>query len=479
MADSGRMARRIVIIGAGFSGTVLAANLLRRATQPLTVTLVDAVEPGQGLAYAQRNHPFLLNVSAGRMSASAQRPAEFLDFARRSHPDATAEDFLPRALYGEYLRSVLRDAQAQAPAWVSLECIKGRVVAIRRPTPGGAQLRLSDGRDLTADEVVLASGNPPPARLRGSEPLLGSPAYLENPWSAPLHFRRGETVLLVGTGLTMADIAGAAAADTDGWITLHAISRHGLLPRTQTPIAHGAFEADPRPLLHAAAFSVRQLLRQVRQLARQAETRGNDWHDVITFVRGHAPALWQRLPDREKRRFLRHLSAWWDVHRHRLPLATSAALEALRASRTLDVHAGRILSMVSEGNGARVNWRPRGESAPRSLRVDRVINCTGPDYDCRRTRDPLLAELFAAGIASPCPLGLGLRTTDHGALLDARGNPVQGFYYIGPMLRPGYWECTAASELRTHAENLAQHLSGSIAARPSTPLPSTHRTRAN
>ena len=29
--------------------------------------------------------------------------------------------------------------------------------------------------------------------------------------------------------------------------------------------------------------------------------------------------MWQRLPAREKRRFLRHVRPYWDVHRHRLP----------------------------------------------------------------------------------------------------------------------------------------------------------------
>ena len=468
--------RRIVIVGGGFSGTVLAANLLRQATQPLSVTVVDDGTPARGLAYADRGHPFLLNVPAGRMSATAAHPMEFRDFARRSLPDTTADDFLPRALYGRYLESVLQQAREQASESAHLTCLRGRVTGIRRESAAAAstsRLQLADGRELLAEEVVLALGNPPPATPSACESLRASPAWVADPWNGSLHFRPGETLALIGTGLTMADLATAADEATCGRVTLHAISRHGLLPQCQSAGGHGAFETDPRPLLHAAAFSARQLMHKVRGLAREFEAAGGDWREVISFVRTHAPALWQRLPERERRRFLRHMSTWWDVHRHRLPQATLARLQALTDSQALSVHAGRIMHATAEGTGVRLTWRPRGASATRTLRVDRVINCTGPDYDCRRSRDPLLVELLAQGIASPCPLGLGLRTAAHGALLGARGNVMRGLYCLGPMLRSGYWESTAAPELRAHAEKLAQHLLANVA------LASAHGTQAH
>ena len=64
--------RTIVIVGGGFSGTVVAANLLRRPPrQPTRLVIVARSEQiGRGVAYAQRSFPFLLNVPAGRMSAN-------------------------------------------------------------------------------------------------------------------------------------------------------------------------------------------------------------------------------------------------------------------------------------------------------------------------------------------------------------------------------------------------------------------------
>jgi uncharacterized NAD(P)/FAD-binding protein YdhS len=83
--------RTIVIVGGGFSGTVLAANLLRRPPAgPTRLLLIErASEIGRGAAYAERGFPYLLNVPASRMSASSAAPKEFLEFAQRRMPNVT------------------------------------------------------------------------------------------------------------------------------------------------------------------------------------------------------------------------------------------------------------------------------------------------------------------------------------------------------------------------------------------------------
>src|ERR1700716_327870 len=112
----------LVIVSAGFCGTVLAANLLRRP--PSVATDIALIERGstmgRGMAYAVRDFPYLLNVPAARLSAGFHEPPQFLHFAQRYSPDADAEDFLPRALYGDYLQEVLLQAERTAPAHVRL-----------------------------------------------------------------------------------------------------------------------------------------------------------------------------------------------------------------------------------------------------------------------------------------------------------------------------------------------------------------------
>src|SRR5665213_2862205 len=79
------MRHTIVIVGAGFSGTVLAANLLRRPPSGATdIVLIErGAEMGRGVAYAAREFPYLLNVPAGRLSADSHEPEQFLRYAQR------------------------------------------------------------------------------------------------------------------------------------------------------------------------------------------------------------------------------------------------------------------------------------------------------------------------------------------------------------------------------------------------------------
>ena len=502
--------RTIVIVGAGFSGTLVAANLLKSQHWAATrIVLVErAATLARGKAYAQRSYPYLLNVPAGRMSADPNSPLDFLNFALHRIPGATAEDFLPRELYGEYLEAVLLDAEVSAAPHLEFQRVNADVCGIEPVDPAGYRVQLADGRLLESDDVVLALGNPGPADLPGTRKLAEH--YTADPWSAPLSFTPGETVLLVGTGLTMADVAMAATAETNEQVVIHAMSRHGFIPPSQTQFSQNTCKNDSAALLRAASFSALTLLRSVRELAEDTERRGGDWRETITLIRNIAPQLWQRLPAREQRRVLRHLRAYWDVHRHRLPSQTLAKLNRFRRQQKMHVHAGRLLKfeivsvtevphLASAGTAAagdnagpthagtgrvdslaaatgtgspaptagprtkvRVTWRARGSDTPQTMLVDRVINCTGPDYNISRSQDPLICSLVSQGLAVSDALSLGLRTGAYGALIDAQGRVASNLYYVGPMLRADHWEATAAQELRGHAERLAGYLSAPV-----------------
>jgi uncharacterized NAD(P)/FAD-binding protein YdhS len=450
--------RTIVIVGGGFCGTVLAANLLRRPPQgPTRLVLIErSGAVGRGVAYADREFPYLLNVPASRMSANSAAPNEFLEFVQRRIPGAGGEDFLPRALYGEYLQEFLLAAQLSAPSNIRLDVVNGDVINVRRLERHlPLQVELRDGRKLTADDVVLALGNPKPASLPVAAPVINHPAYVADPWPIDMQFSRAESVLLIGTGLTAADVINAASADPQRTPTLHALSRHGLVPPRQTAFRPDAFKGDGNALVLAAATSLRGLTKSVRLLAREAESVGGDWREAITFVRNMAPTIWQRLSEHDRVRFLRHLRAQWDAHRHRLPLQLIQRIEQLRKTQRLHVHAGQLLRFADRDGRIEVAWRARGTGSERTATFDRVVNCTGPDYGVARSTEPLWRSLVQCGLCVPDPLGLGLRTGPRGAILDADGWPGPHLFYVGPMLRADLWEATAAAELRTHAEKLA------------------------
>jgi uncharacterized NAD(P)/FAD-binding protein YdhS len=150
----------IAIIGGGFSGTVLAANLLQRPPSvPTRIVLVErGSRIGRGVAYSPTDYPFLLNVPAARMSATSYEPGHLVDFARRHLPQAEADSYLPRQFYGEYLHEFLRSAERAAPHHVQLECVQGQVMALR-PRGTGHALVITDDRQILAEQVVLACGN--------------------------------------------------------------------------------------------------------------------------------------------------------------------------------------------------------------------------------------------------------------------------------------------------------------------------------
>ncbi|MGE5414795.1 MAG: FAD/NAD(P)-binding protein, partial [Syntrophomonadaceae bacterium] len=199
----------IVVIGGGFSGATVAAHLLRRGRHA-RVVLVNRYGPiGRGVAYGTAFEAHRLNTPAGAMSALTDDPDHFVRWARTRDDSIHADTFVSRRVYGEYLESLLREAEQHARRGARLE----RLVGVARdvaPRPGGASAEVVfAGARVAADHVVLALGNYSPANppaVRGD--FYDSDRYVRDPWvrGALDAVRPGASVLLVGTGLTMMDI---------------------------------------------------------------------------------------------------------------------------------------------------------------------------------------------------------------------------------------------------------------------------------
>ncbi len=462
----------IAIIGGGFCGTVLAANLLRRPPPAATRILLFERGPriGCGLAYAPGSYPFQLNVPAGRMSASSYEPAHLLDYVRRSQPHVDADTYLAREFYGKYLCDFLQAAELTAPLHVKLERIHGEVRALRpQRLHGPIQLQLTDQAWL-AHQVVLACGDPPPTLRAYAMEVAHLPAYVRSPYAGEALQAIDPTdrnVLLIGTGLTMVDVVVAAAAANPA-LHITALSRHGRLPQTQ-PLRSHAPVLEAGSDLHGlpASRSIAVAVRALRCLVRDVLQAGGDWREAITRARECAPAIWQNLNETERRRFLRHVRVYWDTNRHRMPPDFAARVAELRRAGSLDVQAGRIVRLQPEGRRIVAHWRRRGDGALEARSVDRVIDCSGSDRRLERTTDTLWRQLLDAGLVHSDAIGLGLRTGPLGAVIDASGRLSQQIFYLGPMLRASVWESTAVGELRGRAEALA----AALASRELKPVP--------
>ncbi len=452
----------IAIVGGGFSGTLLAAHLLR-AGGPVRITLVERLGPfGGGVAYGTRCHSHVLNVPAGRMSAFDDAPDHFLSWLRRGDPAASGGAFVPRALYGQYLRQVLAHAEAQAGPGAELERVPGEAVALSPvPQDAGVQVRLDGkgGRTVVADAAVLAIGNYPPADPEVSDTgFFGDPRYARDPWAHDaLALRPDDPVLLIGTGLTMLDIA-LALRDQGHRAVVHAVSRRGLLPQPHR-VSPAAPPHHDRPAnIDRWERTALGMLRALRAEVVAAGQRGIDWREVVTSIRADTPSLWASLDYGERRRFLAHLRPFWETHRHRAAPETWAGIQAMVRAGLLRVTAGRIVSLEARPGVIEVSVRPRGSDGVERLGVARVINCTGPDTDLSRVREPLVRALRDAGLIRPDALGLGLDTDASSALIDAHGRASHRLFLLGPLRKGRLWENTAVPELRVEVERLASRL---------------------
>jgi uncharacterized NAD(P)/FAD-binding protein YdhS len=484
----------VAIIGGGASGTLTAVQLLREAASrrlALRIKLID--QHGRhalGQAYSTDNQAHLLNAMVGQMSALSDDPDHLLRWAIADSAVPAGEDgqraacripptrttFLSRLDYGRYLRDTLADAEHHALPVATLTPVTAEVVAIRSGPGRPVRLILRDGY-IEADVAVLATGNAP-AGLPFAAPPSGR--VITDPWrpaalagiaaqpadpagSADTNGQACiDSVVIVGTGLTMLDLAVTISASNPAAV-IHAVSRHGMLPRPHpgTPPS----DRDPMwlPFMTRTTGPVRltDLMWQVRSAVGASP---GSWFDVMDRLRPLVPGLWRRLPMKDKRLFLRHVARYWEAHRHLVPPQTASRITALRATGRLQIHRGRVQAVTKQGDD-RLAIQLEAGAVTRVLEADWLVNGTGSTTDIEATASPLLRDLFATGLARPDPLRLGIDAAPDGGVLSRSGEPSTVLFALGPPLRGLWYETTAMPEIRAQAAALARRITSDALAK--------------
>jgi uncharacterized NAD(P)/FAD-binding protein YdhS len=429
----------VIIIGGGFSGTMLAAQLAQRG---LGSVIVEARgRAGRGTAFSTPEEVHLLNVPASKMSAWADQPGHFAEAVSADGYDPT--DFVPRRRFGAYLTAILNDALASGQA----SLVQGEA-ASAQPEAGGWLVSMADGSNLRGRALALAQGNQPPDPLRAAAGISSS-LFVNDPWSDEGRAAvsrvagSGGDVLIVGTGLTMVDVVlSLDSAGHQGRIV--ALSRRGLTPPAHAPFDPATVEANDIP--HGS----------VTELWRCLGKRGSQlgWRAAIDSLRPHSQALWRSLGDREQRRFLRHARPWWDVHRHRIAPEVAAVLKRLIGEGRLEIVAGRIVSM-REGNRELVaGIKRRGTSEAGERHFALGVNCTGPLGALERSEDGVLRNLFDTGLARADALGIGLDIDERSRVAGA-----ERLWAMGPLTKGALWEIVAVPDIRGQAADVARDIS--------------------
>ncbi len=149
-----------------------------------------------------------------------------------------------------------------------------------RRADGEFEIRLADGRTLRADHVVLALGNPSPARPSFADAF--GDHWVNDPWDAGARNKlaqRDGALLVLGTGLTMIDVVQSLRA-AGHRAPLIALSRRGLLPNI-----HRAPRAWPPFLDDMQGAPLAKIVRRVRDEVDRAAAQGIDWRQVLEGAR--------------------------------------------------------------------------------------------------------------------------------------------------------------------------------------------------
>lgn len=111
------------------------------------------------------------------MNAFPDEPDGFVRWLQGRGLDLSPDCFVPRLIYGDYLRHLLDREMGRQPGRLTL--LQGEAVAIA--LKGGVRVALDDGRTIDSDLAILAVGNLPPHHPPGFDETLSSDVYAADP----------------------------------------------------------------------------------------------------------------------------------------------------------------------------------------------------------------------------------------------------------------------------------------------------------
>lgn len=240
-----------------------------------------------------------------------------------------------------------------------------------------------------------------------------------------------------------------------------AFSRRGQLSRGHAPAPATPFTWFDT---HEAPANVRGLLRLARKQVRLAAEQDYAWQAVFDNVRGNAQKLWGRLDEAERRRFLRHLRVYWDVHRYRIAPQLEVVLKRKQQDGSLIVRAAALRGASADAEALRLIVRPRHGQVDLEVAAAHLVVTTGPDHRTAIAHNPVLASLAAQGLITPDTLGLGLAVNSSAHAVQADGKPAQNILVVGPLARGHYGELMGLPQVTAQPDAIAAQVAAQLAA---------------
>ena len=390
-----------------------------------------------------------------------------------------SHDQITYAEYGDYMRHHLDELckeieKRHAPVKIHMEkdkkgnphpymCAEVLEADLKE---GRAELKLSNGKTLTADAVVLATGNPLPENLRDSEgrPLERQAGYYRcyAEGLAPDKLNETDSMVLLGMGASAHTFATAAVRNGyTGKILL--ASRRGKSPECEPPPEPHKPPPIKYKFKHFTVENLQEIKKQKGDVtaeefwelflkeARHAAPMGFRRREIADLSFGNFNEMNRIMSVKERTRFAEQYGADWNFMTNRIPEVHRKVLYDLCDKDRVEYREKVVSIDHLDGGGFAIRFND-GKQPP-VITTPKIVNCTGPSV---RIADmsPLLRNLQEKGHVVEHPLA-GINVDDHLRVRDYNGESSKVFYALGPLTQGEFFESVSIPAIQHCANILA------------------------
>ena len=433
------MTGTICIIGSGFSAASLALHLVTKGLPGDLVTIVGPGRLGAGQAYGCVADDFRLNVRDDLQRIWPDDPSHFADWAATrltGDPDAATEvgTFYRRRDFADYVTEEMAACSGMASVTHQRSFVKSL-----KSQGGGWHVDIDGATGVTAQTVVLATGNPAPD-WPFPDPPPDRPNLVRSPWRGdwPSVISGTEDILIIGGGLTALDALHTLhRLDHGGRVIL--VAPEGMLPPVQTGWQDAPSLEWPENL-RGSGF-----LKFMRRTVGDSDWSQVEWQRRFEGLRVQISSAWRKLPASDQARLLRRVGWLWSLARFRAGPQPVASAQAMLASGQLTIIADKVTGL---GTGSEGRYSANLHSG-HVVKADAVINCSGAG------RDKLVSHLIGSGVVAAHPaMPNRPAVTDRLALLKQDRTPHDDLFALGPLTAHAYGDVIGAATISRQAQLL-------------------------
>ena len=359
------MVAEICIIGDGYSSAVLLLNLAKKKFDLKKIVVIGPKKLGAGQAFATHDSDYRLNGPADRVNLFNDARFDFLNWAQKNIVDVQAETkigkFYKRQDFAKYLTYKLRSLKNYS----DINQI-GEIAENIDFKDGKGQILLSDGNIITANTVIMATGNATPTwpfQVAGKNKNL-----IEQPWCQTWkkNIKSNSVVAILGSGLTALDaIHELNQINFSGEIMV--VSPKGLLPGVHI----GWY--PPKKIEWPKNLNSLLFYKFMHQKLRNLSWNDPEWQRVFDGLREGISDAWINLSPNDRRKLMKNFGWLWQLMRFRSSPQVAKSLSNFLNKGKIQIIKNKATHLEKISDEKFLIKLKNGES----LDANFVINCTG------------------------------------------------------------------------------------------------------